>query len=133
MSRNVAQIRKMVESITDAPPPPIHAEKTVCRLCHRLKADDAEWCKFCPGKTVEEVVNGKTVNRIMKQADWGTEGVLIWDITQLLKELLSDVKIAHGLLQHLRPSPSANHPVLHSERANHWRQACQVYDTTGCV
>ena len=68
MSRNVAQIQKMVESIIDAPLP-IHVEKMVCRLCHRLKADDAEWCKFCPGKTVEEVVNGKTVNRIMKQAD----------------------------------------------------------------
>ena len=131
MSRNVAQIHKMVESIIDGPPP-IHVEKAMCRLCHRLKADDAEWCKFCPGKAVEEVVNGKKVRKIVQQADWGTEGVLIWDITQLLKELLSDVKIAHGLLEHLRP-PSANHPVLHSERANHWRQACQVYDTTGYI
>ena len=43
VSRNVAPIQKMVESIIEAPPP-IHVEKTVCRLCHRLKADDAEWC-----------------------------------------------------------------------------------------
>ena len=69
----------------------------------------------------------------MQQAGWGTEGVLIWDIAQLLKELLSDVKILHGLLQHLRPSPSANHPLLHSERAKHWRQACRVYETTSYV
>jgi hypothetical protein len=102
----------------------------VCRLCHRLKAAGAEWCKlFCPGKTVEEIRNGKTVRKIVQQADWGTEGVLIWDITQLLKELLSDGKIAHGLLQQLRPSSRANHPLLHSKRAKHLRQACQVYDT----
>ena len=82
-----------------------------------------------PGKTVEEIKDSKTLRKIVKQVDWGTEGVLIWGITQLLKELLCDVKIAHGLSQHLRPSPSANHPLLHSERAKHWRQACRVHDT----
>ena len=56
--------------------------------------------------------------------------VLIWDITQLLMELLSDVKIAHGLLHRLRPSTSGNHPLLHSEQAKHWRQACHVHDKT---
>ena len=53
------------------------------------------------GGTVGEIVNGKKVRKIVHQADWGTEGVLISGITQLLKELLSDVKIAHGLLYHL--------------------------------
>lgn len=125
----MTQIQKMVESIIAAPPPK-HVEKIVCRLCHRLKDVGAEWCKFCPGKTVTDTIDGVTVRNIVKQADWGTEGVLIWDITQLLKELLSDVKIAHGLLQHLRPSTSGNHSLLHSKRAKHWREACQVYDTT---
>ena len=128
MSRNVTHIQKMVESIIEAPPPK-HVEKIVCRLCHKLKATGAEWCKFCLGRTVEEVIGGQRVRKIVQQADWGTEGVLIWDITQLLKELLSDVKITHGLLQHLRPSTSGNHSLLHSERAKHWRQACQVHDT----
>ena len=90
------QIQKMVKSIIDAPPPK-HVEKTVCRLRHRLKAAGAEWCNFCPRKTVEEVIGGQRVRKIVRQADWGTEGVLVWDITQLLKELPSDVKIAHGL------------------------------------
>ena len=113
MSRNVAQIQKMVESIIETPPPK-HVEKIVCRLCHRLKAAGAEWCKFCPGKVVVEIIGGRTVRKIVQQADWGTEGVLIWDIEQLLKELMSDVKITHGLLQRLRPSTSGNHSFLHS-------------------
>ena len=72
MSRNVAQIQKMVETIKDAPPPVVpQAQEMVCRLCHRLKADDADWCKYCPGKYVETVVHGKIVKRIVKQADWG--------------------------------------------------------------
>ena len=76
----MTQIQKMVESIIAAPPPK-HVEKIVCRLCHRLKAAGAEWCRFCPGKTVEEIIGGQRVRKIVQQADWGTEGVLIWDIT----------------------------------------------------
>ena len=97
MSKNVAKIQKMVESIIEAPPPK-NVEKILCRFCHILKAAGAEWCKFCPGKNVEEVTGGKRVRKIVRQTDWGTEGVLIWDITQLLKELMSDVKITHGPL-----------------------------------
>ena len=123
MSTNVTQIQKMGESVIEAPPPK-HVEKIVCRLCHKPKAAGAEWCKFCPGETVEEIIDGQRVRKIVHQVDWGTAGVLIWDITQLLKELLTDVKIAHGRLQHLRPSTSGNHSRLHSERAKHWRQAC---------
>ena len=55
VSRNVAQIQKIVESSIDALPPK-HVEKTVCRLCRKLKAAGAKWCKFCPGKIVEEIV-----------------------------------------------------------------------------
>jgi hypothetical protein len=122
----------MAESNIVAPPPK-HVKKTVCRLYPKLNAASVKWCKFCLGKTVEEIIGGKTMKKIVQQADWATEGVLIWDITQLLKELLPDVKIAHGLLQHLRPSTSGNHSLLHSKRAKHWRQACQVHDTTSYV
>lgn len=97
-------------------------QKEVCRLCHRLRGEGAEWCKYCPGKTVVEVVDGISKTRVVKQADWGIEGVLIWDMKELLKEWLSDVTIARGLLEHLRPVESqGRYPLLHSVRAKHWR------------
>ena len=55
----------MVESIIAAPPPK-YVEKIVCRLCHRLKDVGAEWCKFCPGKTVTDTtIDGVTVRKIV--------------------------------------------------------------------
>ena len=74
----------MVQSIIETPPPK-HLEKIVCRLCHKLKTDGTEWCKFCPGETVEEIIGGQRVRKIVQQVDLGMEGVIIWDITQLLK------------------------------------------------
>ena len=42
-------------------------EKIVCWLCHKLKATGAEWCKFCPGETVEEVIGGQRVRKIVQR------------------------------------------------------------------
>lgn len=61
------------------------------------------------------------------------EGVLIWDMTQLIKEWLSDITIAHGLLAHMRPDAAqGNYPLLHSERAKHWRERGQVRHNQLC-
>ena len=61
------------------------------------------------------------------------EGVLIWDMTQLIKEWLSDITIAHGLLAHMRPDAAqGNYPLLHSERAKHWRARGQVRHNQLC-
>ena len=101
----------------------------MCRLCHRLR-NGAEWCKHCPKKRVEvRHADGTCTHKDVHTADWGIEGVLIWQVKDLIEEWLADPVIATGILEHMQPtgdSGGRKYRVLDSERGRHWLQVVRV-------